>query len=417
MPSLVRDYTDEELAALPDEELLALLKSIAALPGDSYPLELSEKLLRRLQKEADFFTQPDTLYGLPLLSPLEGIFASVVPGENARSFRQLEGMVNEMRTSGSTIHLGLFGPPSAGKTMTAGIIARALERPYFEGSGGSLTGKPVDALLDLIIHLHGEDFVSAAKMHDSGRAQLLRIKPSVLFFDEAHEIPKPAEMMMLPIMEKPYTLFDGDRYYDFRDVLFILGTTDSAMLGKAFRSRVRDVQFVGYSEDSVAQIVTKAFPAISHSDAVLIAKAGKLLPRKALNLAKALVGQITEEMPVSRLLYEIFDYDESGLDRTDRRLLDVLGTLTSRRNPVKEAAARQVIELHESGMKVGVSTLANALAYIRTPGQPRPIGIKGLADKLMMSDMRDIEERVNYLELLGLVHRSSRGIQLETEEV
>lgn len=427
MPDVVMRKTEEELWAMSSEELSVEVKAATDAYQDVFkipPVLTSEEIKQRgdyivltsrtsLRKSITSQFPPFTP---PQLPPIEGVFHDIIPGENRAVFRQIQCLINEMRATGQSIHMGLFGPPSAGKTMTAGKVARALERPYFEGSGAILGGNPTKSLLGILEHLHGktlDKLFSEIREREGGHELISRIRPSVIFLDEAHEIPKGAEMMLLPVMEKPYTLFHNETYYDFQDVMFILGTTDSALLGRAFRSRVQSFLFVGYSEQSIGEMVHKKYPSVTEQEARLIARAGKLVPRKALNLARAIVNQVTEESGIRDILRDIYEYDDFGLDRADRRLLSVLKESKVVTSPVKLAAARKLIEKQEQGSKVSPVSLANAEALLEQPAAYRPLGIVSLADRLLMSDIRDVEERVNYLESLHLVRRSSRGVQLE----
>ena len=160
-------------------------------------------------------------------------------------------------------------------------------------------------------------------------------------------------------------------------------------------------------------MVHKKYPSVTEQEARLIARDGKLVPRKALNLARAIVNQVTEDSGIRDILRDIYEYDDFGLDRADRRLLSVLEESKVVTSPVKLAAARKLIEKQEQGSKVSPVSLANAEALLEQPAAYRPLGIVSLADRLLMSDIRDVEERVNYLESLHLVRRSSRGVQLE----
>ena len=75
-------------------------------------------------------------------------------------------------------------------------------------------------------------------------------------------------------------------------------------------------------------------------------------------------------------------------------------------------AAKRLLELEAQGVKVNARQKSEAETLINFPKVHRPVGKQALAEKIMSTDSRDIFERVTYLEILGLVSQSSRGVQL-----
>ena len=348
------------------------------------------------------------------LPPIQDMFSGMVEGENRAAFIQLEQAVNDMRQDGSARHLGLFGPPSVGKTLTAGKIARALERPYHEGNALFLSEnpKPIEGLLELLNQIHSNAAVTSTYLHDNGRGQVLRLAHTVLFVDEAHELAPMVQNALLPIMEAPYRVPYVDGYLDFSNVMFILGTTDPAQLLRPLRTRIRAVEFVGYGVESVAMMVRMKYPGMDPDTTNLIARAGKLYPRRALSVARTCDELLHRYGSAERVLTEHLDIDTDGLDPTDRRILTALREPYQQPPPAKIQEARELLRMAGEGFRVPATALARARALTANLRTNRPIGKQALADRIMSTDVRDIMERVGYLEQLGKVTQTSRGVQI-----
>jgi MoxR-like ATPase len=351
---------------------------------------------------------------LPSLPPMDNIFSGIVWGENKTAFVELEYLINEMRMDGTTYRFGLFGPPSAGKTLTAGRIARGLDRRYMEGNASFLSEytNPIQGLVTLISRLHDDNPVIDRYLHDDGRTVVEVLGPTVFFVDEAHEMPISVQNTLLPITEKPYRVHFGTGYLDFRHVMFIFGTTDPSHLLKPLRTRLKDINFVGYSVDSVAQMVKMHNPDLSMEDALLLARAGKLYPRRALSMATSCSKLAARYGSIKKVLTDHLGIDEDGLDPTDRRILDALAASKVVRNPDAVTRAKLTLEMLEAGARLTSNQIINAKTVLAGATIYSPMGRQALADKIMSTDSRDIMERVGYLEQLGKVQQSSRGVQL-----
>lgn len=359
-------------------------------------------------------TVPAPVFKFDSLPPIADIFTGMVWGENRTAFVELEHLVNEMRTRARTYNIGLFGPPSAGKTLTAGRIARGLERRYLEVSATFLGeySNPMTGLLTIISKLHDGNPVVERYVHDDGRSEVEVLAPSIFFVDEAHEMPANVQNMLLPITYAPNRAQVGDGYVDFRHVMFILGTTDPSNLQKPLRTRLREVAFVGYGLDSVTKMVKMKFPEFNQDEAELVAKAGKLYPRRAINIGQSCLDLRDRYGTVQDVLRKHLGVDADGLDNTDRKLLDVLAVTCVAPDPRKVDKASRIVAMSSQGMKVSATTLADAESILANLKVHRPIGRVALSDKIMSTDSRDVMERLGYLEQLGKILSSSRGVQL-----
>ena len=350
----------------------------------------------------------------PTLHETSNIFNGLGWGENRRAFVQLEHLVNDMRKTASVYHLLLVGPPSVGKTITAGRVARALERPYYEGSASFLADfpSPVAGLVAHISRLWKGIPVMGTYIHDDGFSPVEILAPTIIFIDEAQELSKSIQNALLPLMVSPFRAAHGERYVDFRNVMFILGTTDPADLLRPLRTRCRPIDFIGYGVDSVAQMVRMSYPQVTVDEAKHIARGGKLYPRRALSVARTCVELADKYGGVSRVLTDHLGIDADGCDSTDQRILTSLDAAVVTPDPRKVDAARNLLKLVEDGFSANANQLAAAKTLLDNPKVHRPVGRQALAERIMSTDSMDIMERVSYLELIGKVFQSSRGVQL-----
>lgn len=358
----------------------------------------------------------------PLRQPprptVQGIFNDLVEGENAPAFQLIETLVNTMlRDPAPGQHFGLFGPASCGKTTTAEIIAKALGRPYFGGDAGYFNANPADAgFIDGALFTahnqpgHLRDLASHTYFKDETSALLIcQFKPTVIFIDEAHELNAANQNALLSMMEKPYRTHGKTAQYDWRDVTIILATTDSSQLVKPLRTRCHEVTFEAYSAESVAEIVEKTV-GYTGDLAMRIALAAKMIPRRAIQIARILDPKDPEDT-----LSRLYAIDDQGLDARDRKILAVLRSSVTAVDQVKLKQAQRLLCMAQAGAKIPPSTLAKAESIIEVL-QPtlKPIGLVNLADRLGLTDQRDLQDRVNALVNRGYVNRTARGIVATT---
>lgn len=344
--------------------------------------------------------------------PVSNIFDHLVLGENAPAFRLIETLVNVVRREpGTAHHFGLFGPASCGKTTTAEIIAATLERPYFGADAGFFNAKAgLPGILSAIEKALGAqtwgDLSSQRYFADEDALYATwLLKPAVLFIDEAHELNASTQNVLLSVMEKPYRTQFEDKDLRWRDVSIILATTDASQLVKPLRTRTHEVVFESYSPETVAGIVEKC-AGYTGDLARRIALAAKLIPRRALQIARVLDPQDPEET-----LRQLYAIDEDGFDSRDRKILEILAASVTHPDIIKIAHARNIIEMADAGKQVSATQLAKAKA-ITEHLKPiaKPIGLANLADRLGLTDQRDLQDRVNALVNRGYALRTPRGI-------
>lgn len=343
-------------------------------------------------------------FKLSPLPPLRNIFASVVKGENASSFNQLEMLVNIMRQNAVTDHILLVGPPSAGKTLSAKLVADGIERPFLPLSGEKLGTDLQGVVEGPLSQLFNNQPYSEAYKHPKNGMLVRRIKPLTIFVDEVHAMPSGIQTSMLIATEDDRMLpLEKGGYMDFQDVLFIFGTTEPQMLNKPLRTRFTTVTMVHYSVESIAEMIRRKFPQISQDDAIYLSRCSKLYPREAVRFAR----QVVDSGLTPRQFGATFlGADERGLDATDRKLLGALESKKKHKNPQKVQEARLILEQREKFTPLQV---IRAEVLLNTE-EFHPMFLTALADKLMLTSAEEIRVRVNYLESLGLVLRTPRGV-------
>ena len=234
--------------------------------------------------------------------------------------RRLEIAVNAARKTKEPLgHILFDGPPGLGKTTFATVLPNELGTNIQMTSGPALS-KPAD-LLPFLTNLE---------------------EGSILFIDEIHRMPRVVEEFIYPAMEDfriDIVLGEGVNArtisMNLKHFTLIGATTRSGMLSSPMRDRFKMQEHLEfYSVDELAEIVRvnarKLQTETSDEAAYELAKRSRGTPRIA-NSRLAWVrnfaiseadGKINLDMAKQAL--EMAEVDEEGLDKQDRKYLEIL---------------------------------------------------------------------------------------------
>ena len=161
----------------------------------------------------------------------------------------------------------------------------------------------------------------------------------------------------------------------------LLATTDSAKLGKPFKTRSTEIRLAAYTRDEIAEIIGRSYRGWGLEVRRLLAMAGRVTPRIAKERARSLDLILTQDhgggRPTEQLVTEImrddWGLDRLGLTRTDHTYLSLLGAGKG------------------------------------------PVGVANLASQMAVEPAQLEQEIEPFLVYLGLVERTAKGRLLTPE--
>lgn len=220
--------------------------------------------------------------------------------------------LNGAKQRGSRLeHIIIYGPPGLGKTTLANIIATEM-RGKLHTSIGTALQKQTD-----IVELFEDVF-----------------EGDIIFIDEIHRIPVKLEELLYTAMEDGYIDLGKERM-DIPSFTLIGATTRLGDLSEPLRDRFGiQLRLELYSQDELIQIALRTASVLgitmTYDGALILASRARGTPRilnsfirRAVDVAHA-SGQAGIDETVALATLEMLEIDELGLDRMDRKILDIL---------------------------------------------------------------------------------------------
>ena len=208
-------------------------------------------------------------------------------------------------------HIIIYGPPGLGKTTLANIIATEMKGKLHTSIGTALQ-KQSD-IVDLFEDVFEGD---------------------IIFIDEIHRIPVKLEELLYTAMEDGYIDLGKERI-NIPSFTLIGATTRLSDLSKPLRDRFGiQLRLELYSQDELVQIALRTASVLditmTYDGAVVLASRARGTPRilnsfirRAADMMHA-TGKDTIDETIALATLEMLEIDSLGLDRMDRKILDIL---------------------------------------------------------------------------------------------
>jgi len=226
--------------------------------------------------------------------------------------RILSVALNGAKQKGSKLeHIIIYGPPGLGKTTLANIIATEMKGKLHASIGTSI--QKFTDIVDLFEDVFEGDIV---------------------FIDEIHRIPIKLEELLYTAMEDGYIDLGNERIYIPKFTL-VGATTRLGNLSKPLRDRFGiQLRLEYYSQEELVSIAHRTASvlnvAITSDGALTLASRSRGTPRilnsfirRAVDMMHA-TGKDTIDETVALATLEMLEIDELGLDRMDRKILEVM---------------------------------------------------------------------------------------------
>ncbi len=208
-------------------------------------------------------------------------------------------------------HVVIYGPPGLGKTTLANIIATEMKGKLHTSIGTTLQ-KQTD-IVDLFEDVFEGDIV---------------------FIDEIHRIPIKLEELLYTAMEDGYIDL-GNKRMNIPSFTLIGATTRLGDLSEPLRDRFGiQLRLELYNQEELISIAHRTASvlnvAITSDGALILASRARGTPRilnnfikRAVDMMHAIGKSIIDET-VALATLEMLEIDELGLDRMDRKILEVM---------------------------------------------------------------------------------------------
>lgn len=276
------------------------------------------------------------------------------------------------------------GGPSLGKTTIAKRTASALGLPFLQLDGTAI--KTREQLFDALEDLLADSGLQSKKAGERSGMPMIEYPPCAIFIDEIHTLGSSVQNALLTALEasdRSVVLSRAGvrRVALVSHVLFMFATTKQSLLDDAFRSRCTEVILQSYSQSEIEEMVRLKFADLPTEAVPLVARASRLVPRRAFMLARDVSEEIADTgKPIdscfARVMFGLGIVSRNGLTHDDLAYLDVLA---KERRPLGERVVIASLEGIESErVRDEIEPYLKRLGYIQLAKDGRLITPDGL---------------------------------------
>lgn len=250
----------------------------------------------------------------------------IIGHENTK--KQIGVSVNAAKIRNMAVpHMLFSGAAGCGKTTLARYIAETTNVPFLSVVPNDL--KDYDSVLSILDRLNHENY-------DDRGNRIGRIKPTILFLDEIHNLPLKGQELLGLVMERFMIESSKPNKYLWVPFFTMIGaTTLSGKLSKPFRDRFKIVfNFEPYILSEMESIVgyhsAKFGIQITKSAVLEIAKRSRGTPRIAVGFVERVrdkmlsIGAVVATAPIVQRTFEELGIDEEGFSTLELRILKIL---------------------------------------------------------------------------------------------
>lgn len=250
------------------------------------------------------------------------LFADLVGQEEIK--RKLNFYLEAYKKTSTIPFLNFIGAKGLGKSCFVNRFAESIH-----GSNGSRK---------LFINLNSSSVRSLRSFFDQLFIKYIQDSEVIVFFDEAHCLPKDLTNALLTILNtekesvKEYVNGDDVYRFDFKKHHFIFATTESDKIFPPLRDRLTTIEFADYSQKELKQIFIINLPDIEFEDEALnlLSETSRGNARSCVLRAKevqtycANYGITKFTVDDARKLFYILGVLPYGLNRIEWQILSIL---------------------------------------------------------------------------------------------
>jgi Holliday junction DNA helicase RuvB len=250
----------------------------------------------------------------------------IIGNENIK--KQIEVSVNAANIRNMAVpHMLFSGAAGCGKTTLARHVAEITNTPFLSVVPDEL--KDYESVIFILDRLNHENY-------DERGNRAGRIKPTILFLDEIHNLPLKGQELLGLVMERfMIESIKPDKYFWVPFFTLIGATTLSGKLSKPFRDRFKitfnfEPYILSEMESIVGYHAARLRVRITSSAVLEIAKRSRGTPRIAVGFVERVrdkmlsTNSVVVTAPIVQSTFEELGIDEEGLSTLELRILNIL---------------------------------------------------------------------------------------------